>query len=190
MPADEAGKIREGILRGLYQLPSDKKKPQVQLLGAGAIMTEVTAARDLLAEDWGINAIVWSATSFSELQRDGIAIERATRLSTKEGKTSYVAQCLGKHKVPVVAATDYVRAVPELIRAFVPQRYVTLGTDGFGRSDTRKALREFFEVDRHSIVIAALRALFDEGKIEASVLEKALAKYGVAGSDSLASWQR
>ncbi|HEX9390932.1 MAG TPA: alpha-ketoglutarate dehydrogenase [Usitatibacteraceae bacterium] len=190
MPEDASGKIREGILRGLYQLPSSKKKPQVQLLGAGAIMTEVTAARDLLAADWGIHAIVWSATSFSELQRDGISVERAARLSTGEGKPSYVAQCLGKHKVPVVAATDYVRAVPELIRAFVPQRYVTLGTDGFGRSDTRKALREFFEVDRNSIVIAALRALFDEGKIEASVLEKALAKYEVAGSDSLASWQR
>ena len=190
MPTDAAGKIREGILRGLYQLPSDVKKAQVQLLGAGAIMTEVTAARDLLAADWGIHAIVWSATSFSELQRDGISVERAARLSTNEAKPSYVAQCLGKHKVPVVAATDYVRAVPELIRAFVPQRYVTLGTDGFGRSDTRKALREFFEVDRNSIVIAALRALLDEGTIEATVLEKALKKYGVQGSESLASWQR
>ena len=190
MPAGDVEKTREGILRGLYALPSDVKKPQVQLLGAGAIMTEVTAARDLLAADWGINAIVWSATSFSELQRDGMAVERSARLSTKEGKTSYVAQCLGKHKVPVIAATDYVRAVPELIRAFVPQRYVTLGTDGFGRSDTRKALREFFEVDRNSIVIAALRALLDEGMIEATVLEKVLKMYGVAGGESLASWQR
>ena len=190
MPAGDVEKTREGILRGLYALPSDVKKPQVQLLGAGAIMTEVTAARDLLAADWGIEAIVWSATSFSELQRDGISVERSSRLSTKAAKISYVAQCLGKHKAPVIAATDYVRAVPELIRAFVPQRYVTLGTDGFGRSDTRKALREFFEVDRNSIVIAALRALLDERAIEAGVLEKALKKYGVAGGESLASWQR
>jgi pyruvate dehydrogenase E1 component len=190
MPLDAAQKIREGILRGLYPLPSEEKAPQVQLLGAGAILAEVTAARDLLAADWGISAIVWSATSFSELQRDGLSAERATRLSIDATQTSYVAQCLSQHKAPVIAATDYVRAVPELIRAFVPQRYVTLGTDGFGRSDTRKALREFFEVDRHSIVIAALRALLDEGKIKASVLSAALKKYNAAASDSAASWER
>ena len=190
MPMDAPAKTREGILRGLYLLPTvNDKKPQVQLLGAGAIMTEVTAARDLLFDDWKISAVVWSVTSFSELQRDGLQVERSNRLSTETPKTSYVAQCLGEHKVPVVVATDYVRAVPELIRAFVPQRYVTLGTDGFGRSDTRKALREFFEVDRHSIVIASLRALLDEGKIKASVLESALKKYGAAASDSDASWQ-
>ncbi len=190
MPMDAPTKTREGILRGLYLLPvGDVKKPQVQLLGAGAVMTEVTAARDLLLSDWKISAVVWSATSFSELQREGLLVERSNRLSTQATKTSYVAQCLGAHKVPVVAATDYVRAVPELIRAFVPQRYVTLGTDGFGRSDTRKALREFFEVDRHSIVIAALRALLDDGKIEAAALEEALKKYGAAASDSPASWQ-
>ncbi len=152
-------------------------------------MTEVTAARDLLFDDWKISAVVWSVTSFSELQRDGLVVEHANRLSSQATKTSYVAQCLSIHKVPVIAATDYVRAVPELIRAFVPQRYVTLGTDGFGRSDTRKALREFFEVDRHSIVIAALRALLDDGKIEAAALEAALKKYGAAASDSPASWQ-
>ena len=190
MPMDAPAKTREGILRGLYLLPvGNDKKPQVQLLGAGAIMTEVTAARDLLLNDWKITAVVWSATSFSELQREGLVVERANRLSTQQTKTSYVAQCLGVHKVPVVAATDYVRAVPELIRAFVPQRYVTLGTDGFGRSDTRKALREFFEVDRHSIVIAALRALLDDGKIAATVLDAALKKYGAAANDSPASWQ-
>jgi pyruvate dehydrogenase E1 component len=185
-------KIREGILRGLYELPTDVKKPQVQLLGAGAIMTEITAARDLLASDWNISAMVWSVTSFSELQRDGLAVERTHRLSSKatSKQLSYVTQCLGKHAAPVVAATDYVRALPELIRAFVPQRYVTLGTDGFGRSDTRKALREFFEVDRRSIVIAALRALLDEGKIAADMLDAALKKYQSAASDSAASWQR
>jgi pyruvate dehydrogenase E1 component len=182
--------MRDGILRGLHPLPSAVKNPQVQLLGAGAIMGEVTAARDILAADWGINAFVWSVTSFSELQRDGIAVERAARLSTNETKPSHVAQCLGRHRVPVIAATDYVRAVPELIRAFVPQRYVTLGTDGFGRSDTRKALREFFEVDRHSIVIAALRALLDEGTIDAGALESALNKYDMSGAESPAPWQR
>jgi pyruvate dehydrogenase E1 component len=190
MPADDAGKMRDGILRGLHPLPSAVKNPQVQLLGAGAIMGEVTAARDILAADWGVDTFVWSVTSFSELQRDGIAVERAARLSTNETRPSYVAQCLGRHQVPVIAATDYVRAVPELIRAFVPQRYVTLGTDGFGRSDTRKALREFFEVDRHSIVIAALRALLDEGTIEAGVLESALNKYDMSGAGSPAPWQR
>jgi pyruvate dehydrogenase E1 component len=192
MPAGALENVREGILRGLYQLPTEEKKPQVQLLGAGAIMTEVTAARDLLASDWNISAVVWSVTSFSELQREGLAVERSHRLSaqTKSQQISYVAQCLGKHSVPVIAATDYVRAVPELIRAFIPQRYVTLGTDGFGRSDTRKALREFFEVDRYSIVIAALRALLDEGKVAADVLDAALKNYQSAAAGSAASWER
>ena len=191
MPADQPAATREGILRGLYLLSAaTNNKPQVQLLGAGAIMTEVIAARELLERDWKIHAIVWSATSFSELQRDGLVVERANRLSTQAAKTSYVTQCLGSHPLPVIAATDYVRAVPELIRAFVPQRYVTLGTDGFGRSDTRKALREFFEIDRHSIAIAALRALLDEGRIEATLLQEALKKYGAAASDSPPSWQR
>ncbi len=191
MPADQPAATREGILRGLYLLSAaTNNKPQVQLLGAGAIMTEVIAARELLERDWKIHAIVWSATSFSELQRDGLVVERANRLSTQAAKTSYVTQCLGSHPLPVIAATDYVRAVPELIRAFVPQRYVTLGTDGFGRSDTRKALREFFEIDRHSIAIAALRALLDEGRIKATLLQEALKKYGAAASDSPPSWQR
>jgi pyruvate dehydrogenase E1 component len=160
----------------------------VQLLGAGAILGEVIAAQQMLKDDWGIDAAVWSVTSFSELQRDGMAAERLARLGAASG-TPYVTQALEASQGPIIAATDYVRAVPELIRAYVPRRYVTLGTDGFGRSDTRQALREFFEVDRKAIVIAALKALADEGAIDTSVLVEARSKYLGDGAVGAASWQ-
>ena len=190
MPEGDLQRVREGILKGIYPLRSDAgEAARVQLLGAGAILGEVIAAQKLLKDDWSIEAAVWSVTSFTELQRDGMAAERISRLGGV-GAAPYITSVLGTSKGPVIAATDYVRAVPELIRAYVPRRYVTLGTDGFGRSDTRAALREFFEVDRVSIVIAALKALVDEGELEAKVLAEALARYGKASPDSGAAWER
>lgn len=191
-PADEAGTdgftLRERILKGMYSLtPGSRERAAVQLLGAGAILPEVIAAAAMLRDDWGIEAQVWSVTSFTELQRDAIACERASRLGEPTAEP-YVATALRGSQGPVIAATDYVRALPELIRAYVPGRYVTLGTDGFGRSDTRQALRAFFEVDRASVVLAALKALADDGRVAADVVRAARQRYGKDGSRA-ASWQ-
>ncbi|WP_354683334.1 alpha-ketoglutarate dehydrogenase [Cupriavidus necator] len=184
MPAGEGchGKsveaLRDGILKGMYSLtPETAQASQVSLMGSGAILPEVIAAARILAEDWGVVAQVWSVTSFTELQREAIAVERTNRLSDQHA-ASYVETALATSKGPVIAATDYVRAVPELLRAHVPGRYVTLGTDGFGRSDTRQALREFFEVDRFSVVVAALRALVDDGKLPIETVRSARERYG------------
>ena len=158
----------EGIRRGMYRL---REGSQLQLLGSGPILREVIAAADLLAKDWSLSAGVWSVTSFTELRRDAMQAERASRFGRKQ--TSWVEQCLGPTQGPVIAASDYVRAVADLIRAYVPHKYVALGTDGFGRSDTRAALRAFFEVDATHICVAALAAL-DERLAAA-----ALHRYGI-----------
>jgi len=193
MPQGDDDALREGILKGIHRLPSTPPASEdaacVQLLGSGAILGEVLAAQRMLKDDWDIDAAVWSVTSFTELQRDGIACERLERLG-EASDAPYVTSVLRASRGPVIAATDYVRAVPELIRAFVPRRYVTLGTDGFGRSDTRGALREFFEVDRASIVLAALRALADEGVIDAGVPAQARQRYGKSVGDAIAPWQK
>jgi pyruvate dehydrogenase E1 component len=169
----------EGIIKGMYRLHS-APKAQVQLLGCGAILREVTAAADLLRDDYGIAADVWSVTSFTELHREGTDAERWNRLHPAEKpRASYVEQCLGGGKAPVIAATDHMRLFPEQIRRFVPGRYVALGTDGFGRSDGRAALRRFFEVDRCQIAVAALKALADEGTIPAAKVAEAIARYGI-----------
>jgi pyruvate dehydrogenase E1 component len=170
---------QEGILRGMHplQLPANAK---VQLLGSGTILREAIAAADMLAKDWGIDAGVWSITSFSELAREGAELERAHRLAPlSPRKVGWVEQQLAGTKGPVIAASDYVRAVPDLIRAFVPRKYVTLGTDGFGRSDTRAALRDFFEVSREHIVVTALSALADEGSAKAEVVAEAIGRYRI-----------
>ncbi len=164
MPEDAA----EGILRGMYRL---RDGSQVQLLGSGAILREVIAAAELLEKDWGIQAAVWSVTSFNELRRDGMRAERARRFGGSDA--SWAEECLSKTQGPVVAASDYVRAVADLIRPYVPRRFVALGTDGFGRSDTRAALRAFFEVDARNIAVAALAAL------ESPLLPEALRRYGI-----------
>ncbi|WP_223457582.1 alpha-ketoglutarate dehydrogenase [Pseudomonas sp. A-R-26] len=187
VPSDDLTAIRDGILAGAYRLEGDSHA-QVQLLGSGAILGEVQAARQLLADDWGIQAAVWSVTSYTELHREAIALERTERFGG-EPKTPYITRMLDQTQGPVIAATDYVRALPELIRGFVPSRYVTLGTDGFGRSDTRQALREFFEVDRHSIVIAALKSLVDEESLDSTIWRQALSRYRSEGSPSIAPWQ-
>ncbi|WP_250487907.1 alpha-ketoglutarate dehydrogenase [Caballeronia sp. GaOx3] len=190
VPGGDVQALRTGILKGLYPLDiqrSEVRQAKVQLLGSGAILAEVIAAQKMLREEWQIDACVWSVTSFSELQRDGMNSERSDRLG-QGTNAPYVTSALDASSGPIIAATDYVRAVPELIRAYVPRRYVTLGTDGFGRSDTRQSLREFFEVDRTSIVIAALKALHDDGIVGADVVDKARHLYDKNRAARSASW--
>jgi pyruvate dehydrogenase E1 component len=147
-------------------------------LGSGTILREALAAAELLEKDWNIAADVWSVTSFTELRRQGMELERWNRLNpTEPPQASWVEKCLGPTAGPVIAATDYVRAVPDLIRAWIPRRYVTLGTDGFGRSDKRQSLRRFFEVDRLSIALAAVKALADDGIILRGLVAQFMARY-------------
>ncbi|MEW5769607.1 MAG: pyruvate dehydrogenase (acetyl-transferring), homodimeric type [Pseudomonadota bacterium] len=175
-----------GILKGLYRLSEGvkakgkKAQPRVQLLGSGTILREVMAAAEMLEADWGVAADVWSATSFNELRREAQETHRWNMLHPdKKQKTSYVEQCLDGTEGPIVASTDYMRAFADQIRPYVKRRYVTLGTDGFGRSDSREALREFFEVDRRYVVLAALKALADDGVLPASKAAEAIRKYGI-----------
>jgi pyruvate dehydrogenase E1 component len=154
------------------------RAPSVQLLGSGTILREALAAADLLERDWNVPADVWRVTSFTELRRSGLEIERWNRLHpTEQPQLSWVEQCLRPTVGPVVSATDYVRAVPDLIRTWVPGRYISLGTDGFGRSDTREALRRFFEMDRTSIALAALGALADDGSVSKSLVSEFMTRY-------------
>ena len=174
----------DDILRGMYLLRDGgkphKKSPRVQLFGSGAILREVIAAADLLAEDWNVQSDIWSVTSFNESARDGVDAHRHTLLHPGEKpRLSHVERCLEGRIGPGIAATDYVRAYAEQLRPYVGRRYVTLGTDGFGRSDYRRKLRTFFEVNRHYVAIAALNALADEGTIERSLVAEAIAKYGI-----------
>jgi pyruvate dehydrogenase E1 component len=176
--------VEAGIIRGLYLFDEGKAKvatsPTVQLLGSGTILREVIAAAELLAKDFGVVSDVWSATSFNELRRDGLDCERWNMLHpTATPRISYVEQCLGKRKGPVIAATDYIKSYPDQIRAFLRGNYKVLGTDGYGRSDTRKKLRHFFEVDRYHVVLAALKALADEGTVATSEVSRALKLYNI-----------
>jgi pyruvate dehydrogenase E1 component len=152
----------------------------VQLLGSGTILNEVLAAAELLEDEWDVAAEVWSVTSFSELRRDGIEVERWNMLHpTEEARRAYVSECLSADRGPVVASTDYLRAVADQIRQWVPGRYRVLGTDGFGRSDYRSALRRFFEVDRHYGVVAALKELADSGELEPKRVQEAIERYEI-----------
>lgn len=169
----------EGIIKGMY-LYQSTEKAKVQLLGSGAILNEVIAAAELLKKDFDIVADVWSVPSFGELRRDGQNVERHNMLFIEQKpKVPYVVECLKGHEGPVIAATDYVRAYADLIRPYLERTYVTLGTDGYGRSDTRQKLREFFEVDRHYIVVAALYGLYKDGKLQADTVQAAIKKYGI-----------
>jgi pyruvate dehydrogenase E1 component len=169
---------KEGILKGMYRV---REGSELQLLGSGPILREVLAAADLLQKDWGVKAGVWSVTSFTELRRDGMEAERTRRLGgSAEG---WVERCLAKSKGPFVAASDYVSALADLIRPYVPGKYVALGTDGFGRSDTRAALRAFFEVDARNIAIAALAALAHPSVGDARI------RYGI-DAGTRPAWQR
>ncbi|WP_039785886.1 pyruvate dehydrogenase (acetyl-transferring), homodimeric type [Herbaspirillum huttiense] len=174
----------EGIVKGLYLLNEGGKenKLRVQLLGSGTILREVIAAADLLRDDWKVDADVWSAPSFTLLARDGQDVERWNMLHPAEApKKSYFEQSLEGSEGPIVVSTDYMRTYAEQVRAFVPKgrSYKVLGTDGYGRSDTRAKLREFFEVNRYFVTVAALKSLADEGKIKPEVVAQAIAKYGI-----------
>jgi pyruvate dehydrogenase E1 component len=173
-----ASDVTEGILRGMYLLrPSRKDTPRVQLMGSGTILREVLAAAEMLEEDFGIAADIWSVTSFTELARDGMHVERWNRLHPdKPPRENWVEQCLRNHSGPAIAATDYVRAYAEQIRGLVKQPYTVLGTDGIGRSDTRPALRAFFEVDRRHIAVAALKAVAETEAVPASLVNQAISQ--------------
>ena len=172
----------EGILKGMYRFRKSDGAA-IQLLGSGPILREVIAAAELLEKEWGVKADLWSVTSFTELRREGMEAERTRRLGGSA--EAWVERCLKESQGPVIAASDYVSALADLIRPYVPRKYVALGTDGFGRSDTRAALRAFFEIDARSIAVAALAAL------EHPSVGGARARYGV-GLERAARppWQR
>ena len=182
MPKD----AEQGILRGMYlfrkssEAISGDSTLRVQLLGSGTILREVIAAAEILDQDFGISADIWSVTSFNELRREALDVTRWNMLHPSEpARLSYVANCLKDCTGPVVAATDYMKIFADQIREFVPGRYKVLGTDGFGRSDTREKLRQFFEVDRHYVAIATLQALAEDGKISAETVAQAIKKFGI-----------
>ena len=196
----------QGILKGMYLLPNirsaaeqispsplvgegrgegesgirNQKNPKVQLLGSGTILREVIAAAEILEKDFGVSADIWSVTSFNELRREALGVTRWNMLHPAQpAKPSYVETCLSGREGPVIAATDYMKIFADQIREFVPGRYKVLGTDGFGRSDTREQLRQFFEVDRYYVTVAALKALAEEGKIPVEIVTQAIAKFGI-----------
>ncbi|MEX2524255.1 MAG: pyruvate dehydrogenase (acetyl-transferring), homodimeric type [Gammaproteobacteria bacterium] len=174
--------VEEDILKGMYLLKKGpQKKLKVQLLGSGTILREVIAAADLLKEDFDVSADIWSVTSFNELRRDGIDAQRWNMLHpTKKPKTSHVENCLKGRKGPVVASTDYMRIYADQIRGLITDRpYQVLGTDGFGRSDSRENLRRFFEVNRYYVAVAALKALADDGQVPAKTVAEAIKKYDI-----------
>ena len=175
---------QEGILKGLYQLSKSKKdngqNPTVQLMGCGTILNECVTAAEILENEFGIAANVWSSTSINELRREGLEVQRWNMLHpTEKPRISYVEQCFQEQNGPVVAATDYMKVYADSIREFVPSRYVVLGTDGFGRSDDRQQLRSHFEVNHQYIIIAALSALFEDGSIDAEVVNKAIKQFNI-----------
>jgi len=175
----------EGIVKGMYLLKAASEKPRsgrkVQLMGSGAILREVIAGAELLEKDFGISADIWSVTSFTELRREALEVERWNLLHPEEpSRISYVATCLASRgDAPVIASTDYMKLFADQIRGFVPGTYKVLGTDGFGRSDYRRELRSFFEVDRHHVAIAALKALAEENKVPSKQVSEAIKKYGI-----------
>ena len=172
-----------GILKGLHQIGEHKgSKGHVQLMGSGSILQEVIAGAKLLADEWGIGSDIWSATSFTLLAREAADVERYNRLHpTGKPRTAYLNEVLAGKEGPIVVSTDYIRAYPDQIRAYLPKErdMLVLGTDGFGRSDTREALRRHFEVNRYHVVIAALKSLADQGKVQAADVQKAIEKYGI-----------
>jgi pyruvate dehydrogenase E1 component len=182
MPGLTAG-TEEQILKGMYLLEEGAKKtPRVNLLGSGTILRESMAAKVLLEKEWGVAANVWSCPSFNELARDGQGCDRWNLLHpTDKPRVPFVTQQLDKHAGPVVASTDYMKSYADQIRAFIPKgrQYKVLGTDGFGRSDFRSKLREHFEINRHYVVVAALKALADEGTLPLAKVAEAIKKYGL-----------
>jgi pyruvate dehydrogenase E1 component len=178
--------VEAAIIKGMYRLQG-AAGAQVRLLGSGTLVREAQAAAQLLADDWQVASEVFSVTSFSELARDAREVERWNRLHPQAvARVSHVNECL-PHGAPVIAVSDYVRAVPQMIGSYLGSRYTVLGTDGFGRSDTRAALRDFFEVDRHHLVLAALTALAEQGSLAPQVCQQAIERYGLQAERD-ASW--
>jgi pyruvate dehydrogenase E1 component len=182
-PAMPAG-AEKGILKGMYLLSEGKAKKnqaKVQLLGSGTILREVIAGAELLEKDFGIAADIWSVTSFNELRRDGLDVQRWNLLHPEaDPRLSHIETCLNDRSGPIIAATDYMKIFADQVRAFLPRRnFTALGTDGFGRSDTRRKLRQFFEVDRRYVAVAALKALADEEKLPQKTVADAIVKYGI-----------
>jgi pyruvate dehydrogenase E1 component len=177
--------VESGILKGAYLLRESKAKhkARVQLMGSGTILREVEAAAEMLEKDWGVAADVWSATSFTELRRNGLAADRWNMLHPEaKPRVAYITECLEKRPGgPVIASTDYIKTFADQIRPFIPKDriYRVLGTDGFGRSDSRAKLRYFFEVNRCFVIIAALKALADQGDGKAKTVAEAIKKYGI-----------
>jgi pyruvate dehydrogenase E1 component len=182
--------VEQNIIKGMYAFSqtAPTNSLRVQLLGSGSIFREAEFAATLLLEDWGVAADLWSCPSFTELARDGQLCERWNRLHpTETPKQAHVANCLANAVGPVIAATDYTRAFAEQIRGLITAPYTVLGTDGFGRSDTRENLRRFFEVDRFHITVAALKSLADSGQFDLAKIDVAIAKYNLA-ADVKAPW--
>ncbi|WP_373817083.1 transketolase C-terminal domain-containing protein, partial [Neisseria dentiae] len=183
--------IEEEIIKGMYLLrEGGKGDKKVQLMGSGVILNEVIKAADMLKADFGVEADIWSCPSFNLLHRDAIEVERYNRLHPlEENKLPFVTSQLQGREGPVIASTDYIRSFADRIRAYIPNDYHVLGTDGFGRSDSRANLRDFFEVDSRHVAVAALSALADQGKVEKAVVQQAIEKYGIK-TDTAPSWKR
>ena len=172
--------VTEGILRGIYKLKAAAGEATVQLFGSGTILNETLRAQEILATKYGVNADLWSVTSYTELRRDALAVERWNRLHPAEKeRVPYLLTALGEAKGPIVAASDYMKSVPDVLSPWLPSRLVSLGTDGFGRSDNREHLRRHFEVSAESIVAATLSRLARDGKFDAKKAEAAFAELGV-----------
>ena len=171
--------IEKDIIKGMYKIRATKK-PTIRLIGSGPLLREVVAAADLLINDWGVNPGIWNVTSFTELRREAEEVERWNIINpSKKQKESHLERSLNKHSVPTVAVSDYVKMASEQIAPYVSGSFYALGTDGFGRSDTRENLRHFFEVDRYYIVLTAIRALVDEGVVKMSVANEVIKKYNI-----------
>jgi pyruvate dehydrogenase E1 component len=173
--------VEEGIVRGIYQLKAAPGgKAAAQLFGSGPILNEVLRAQQILAEKYGVETDVWSVTSYNELRREALGVERWNRLHPAEAeKTPYIVSALSKAKGPIIAATDYMKALPDLLAPWLTGRLLSLGTDGFGRSDNREHLRRHFEVNAESVVAATLSRLARDGKFDAKKAQKAMAELGV-----------
>ena len=190
-PAEPEDVDVEGILRGIHRISSapDGQGPEVQLLASGVGLPWIEEARRILAEDWGVRAATWSVTSWNELRRQALEVEKANFLAPDgERQVPYLTQKLSESTGPFIATSDYDHAVPDLIRPWVPGSYHVLGADGFGFSDTRRAARRWYHIDAESMVVRTLAALADKGQIDPSVVGQAIAKYdlfnySIAGSD-------
>ena len=171
--------VEEDIIKGMYKLHSTKK-PKVRLLGSGPLLNEVIEAAKILKEEWDIDPGIWNVTSFTELRREAEEVERWNIINpTKKAKRSHIEKSLNNNSVPTIAVSDYVKMSSEQISPYVSGSFYSLGTDGFGRSDTRENLRHFFEVDRYYIVLTAIRALADQGDLEMKVVNDVISKYNI-----------